>query len=299
MIFVELCAGSAAVSLRWLSSKAKPPLSYQGGKRGYADAILRAMGQEPGAGRGHEVVLCEPGPWGEAWELWRTAEGRADTCARLEAWAAEDPRTLWDRLRRAPVPVDMAERVATWAVLQWWKFGRSPVIPVDGVWLMMGGFNASEAYRGEYRQRLKDERGTYANGVPIVVSRDMTIDVLLEGMAALPDLSRVRVHHGTAQTLAPIPGAICYLDPDYQGTTGYGHTFPRAEVLATAQRWREAGCLVVVSEAEPLPLPGWHHHELGGSVGFGRTWSKQRREVLTMSRAPSGQMGLLMREERT
>lgn len=41
MTFVELCAGSAAVSLRWLRAGAKPPLSYQGGKRGYADAIPR------------------------------------------------------------------------------------------------------------------------------------------------------------------------------------------------------------------------------------------------------------------
>ena len=37
MTFVELCAGSAAVSLRWLRRGAKPPLAYQGGKRGYAD----------------------------------------------------------------------------------------------------------------------------------------------------------------------------------------------------------------------------------------------------------------------
>ena len=49
---------------------------------------------------------------------------------------------------------------------------------------------------------------------------------------------------------------------------------------------------VAVSEAEPLPLPGWHHHDLGGPVGVGRTWSKQRREVLTMSRPAAGQMGL-------
>jgi hypothetical protein len=61
---------------------------------------------------------------------------------------------------------------------------------------------------------------------------------------------------------------------------------PRADVVALARAWPRT----IISEAEPLPLPGWHHHELRGSVGFGRTWSKQRREVLTMSRAPSGQL---------
>ena len=49
---VELCAGSAAVSLRWLHPKAKPPIAYQGGKRAYADAILLAMGLRPGGGAG-------------------------------------------------------------------------------------------------------------------------------------------------------------------------------------------------------------------------------------------------------
>jgi hypothetical protein len=287
VIFVELCAGSAAVSLRWLSSRAKPPLSYQGGKRGYADAILRAMGQSPGAGRGHEIVLCEPGPWGEAWEHWRTAEGRADTAERLEAWAAEDPRTLWERLRRAPVPADVAERVATWAVLQFWSFGNKVVEPAGAGW-NEHGFNKAAAYRREHHEARR------AAGLKVYTGDQMRLDVqLLRAIRALPDLSRVRVHRGPAQSLVPIPGAICYLDPDYQGTTGYAHTFPRAGVLATAQRWREAGCLVVVSEAEPLPLPGWHHHKLGGPVGFGRTWSKAKNEFITMSRPPMGQLSLM------
>ncbi len=287
MIFVELCAGSAAVSLRWLSSRAKPPLSYQGGKRGYADAILRAMGQAPGAGRGHEVVLCEPGPWGEAWELWRTAEGRADTCARLEAWSAEDPRTLWELLRKAPVPVDASERVATWAVLQWWSFANKP-IAIDGERWDEQGFNAAQAYADTYHAEFVARTGRER-----WASSKLTLQRLQGFLRAIPDISCVRVHHGTAQTLAPIPGAICYLDPDYQGTSGYGHTFPRDEVLATAQRWHDAGCLVVVSEAEPLPLPGWHHCKLGGPVGFGRTWSKAKDEWLTMSRPPAGQLDLL------
>lgn len=294
MIFVELCAGSAAVSLRWLSSKAKPPLSYQGGKRGYADAILRAMGQAPGAGRGHEIVLCEPGPWGEAWEHWRTAEGRRDTCDRLEAWADEDPRTLWERLRRAAVPDEAGERVATWAVLQFWSFGNKVVEPAGKRWIEHG-FDPARPYRAEAK-----ERGA-ARGLDVSAwaTESMRVPDLIAALQALPPLHGLTVHRGTAQSLSPIPGALVYLDPPYEDTTGYGTAFPRAEVLATAQRWREAGALVVVSEAEPLPLPGWHHHELGGSVGFGRTWSKQRREVLTMSRAPSGQLGLPMRKERT
>lgn len=67
----------------------------------------------------------------------------------------------------------------------------------------------------------------------------------------------------------------------------------RPAVLVLAARWQAAGAsLVAISEASALPLPGWHAHELGGPSGFGRTWSKQRREVLTLSRPPAGQMAL-------
>ena len=37
--FVELCAGSAAVSLAWLRAGAVPPIGYQGGKRAFAEPI--------------------------------------------------------------------------------------------------------------------------------------------------------------------------------------------------------------------------------------------------------------------
>lgn len=59
---VELCAGSAAVGIRWLRAGARPPLAYQGGKRGYADAILDEMGEWPGAGSHSDLILVEPGP---------------------------------------------------------------------------------------------------------------------------------------------------------------------------------------------------------------------------------------------
>lgn len=259
--FVELCAGSAAISLRWLRAKARPPLGYQGGKQGYADAILDALGMRPGDGVGNDIVLCEPGPWGDAWEWWRTAEGRADTCERLEAWAAEDPRELWQRLRKAPVPGDLGERVATWAVLTHTGFGCKPVLQSGNEWEHHGidaGYASGLAWKC---------------GLATVASR----------VGRLPDLSRVRVHRAPAQSLQPIPGAVVYIDPPYQDTTGYGHAFPRAEVLEVAERWRSAGCVVAVSEACPLSLDGWRTMRLPKRKGAGRTWSKQQEEWLTIS----------------
>lgn len=78
----------------------------------------------------------------------------------------------------------------------------------------------------------------------------------------------------------PWPGPLfVYLDPPYVGATGYGWDMPRAEVLALAQRWAEAGAVVAVSEAEPLPFAGWHHLDLTREGG--------KPEWLTLSRAPA------------
>ena len=84
------------------------------------------------------------------------------------------------------------------------------------------------------------------------------------------------------------PGSIVYIDPPYVGTTGYGHNLTREEVCAIAERWASAGALVVISEAEPLAeLSGWHQVEITGErKGQKRTFSKQQREYLTMSRPP-------------
>lgn len=281
--FVELCAGSAAVSLRWLSSRAVPPIGYQGGKRGYANAILAALGMQPGGGRKDgRVVLVEPGPWGEAWSHWRTAEGRRDTCDRLRAWAGEDPRTLWERLRSEAVPGDRAERVAVWAVLQFWSFARKPVVVVADRW-EEHGLAAANLTDSEWRDFRGDVGIRPASLLPDLSDR----------VDRLPDLSRVHVIHADATECPPIPGAVVYIDPPYQGTTcAYSHAMPRADVLRLAAEWRAHGCTVAVSEAEALPIPGAYHHRLPKAHGVVRSWSKQRDEWLTLSRPARGQLGL-------
>lgn len=90
-------------------------------------------------------------------------------------------------------------------------------------------------------------------------------------------------------------GSWVYIDPPYQGTTGYAHDLPREEVVRLARLWREAGAHVCISEAEPIPdlvAEGWHVVEITGDrKGQKRTFSKQKREFLTMSREPRGQLG--------
>lgn len=86
------------------------------------------------------------------------------------------------------------------------------------------------------------------------------------------------VRHGDAAELEPVPCSWFYLDPPYQGATGYGWDCPRKQVLDLAKRWATAGAVVAVSEAVPLELPGWHHLDLTRPGG--------KPEWLTISRAP-------------
>ena len=87
------------------------------------------------------------------------------------------------------------------------------------------------------------------------------------------------------------PGCVAYMDGPYEGTTGYGNLFPRAEQAEVIRRWDEAGAACYVSEAEPIPelvADGWHAVEITSTrVGQKRTFSKQKREWLTMNRPPA------------
>lgn len=119
-LFVELCAGTAALSLRLVHPRARPPVSRMGAKTGYANAILRVMGLRPGQGMEH-AILCEPDPGCRLLLHAYTDRSLALAAADIiRGWKDEDPRALWERLRAEgpPVcePVTGAE-VARWAFL--------------------------------------------------------------------------------------------------------------------------------------------------------------------------------------
>jgi hypothetical protein len=119
-LFVELCAGTAAVSLRLHRDGAKPPVSRMGAKSGYASAILRILGLIPGQ-RADRYLWCEPDPGVRLLlHAYRDATLARAAAAIIRGWAAEDPRALWERLRAEGPPrlpegqVDAGE-VARWA----------------------------------------------------------------------------------------------------------------------------------------------------------------------------------------
>lgn len=136
------------------------------------------------------------------------------------------------------------------------------------------GEEVTKARRGT---RTISEKGTAAGrtgGMVFPGTIADRVEAIARGFAGL----EVQVRHADARGIEVGPGFV-YLDPPYVGATGYGWDMPRAEVLALAQRWADAGAVVAVSEAEPLALPGWHHLELTRTGG--------KPEWLTLSRAPA------------
>jgi hypothetical protein len=117
-LFVELCAGTAALSIRLHGGKnARPPVSRMGNKQGYASAILRCLGLRSGSGAAR-YLWCEPD---DGCRLLLTsytdAELKSKAAEIIRGWRDENPRKLWDRLRaegpvKAP-PADPRE-VARW-----------------------------------------------------------------------------------------------------------------------------------------------------------------------------------------
>ena len=115
-LLVELCAGTAALSLRLHEEGARPPVSRMGAKTGYADIILERMGLVPGQ-TADAYLWCEPDPGVRLLLLAYTDQTLARAAADvIRGWAEEDPRALWERLKaegpvKAPEPREVARRV--------------------------------------------------------------------------------------------------------------------------------------------------------------------------------------------
>lgn len=309
--FVELCCGSAAVTLRLLGGRyAVPPISYMGSKRGYAGAILAALGLRSGIGA-DSVLLCDAGPWAHIYATLADPGRCAEVATILRGWVDEEPRALWERLReehRGEWDGWSVTGAAAWLYVtqrtvsqQEGEGGFLPLVTSGGhkvyaidrpqiarrvesvaAWLHVGAWCRNRDHRNGFNlpeatdARPGMERYGY---LPASLARRIT---------APP--APLSIYAGPAEDLHPpgdCEGVYVYIDPPYSGTTGYAAKMPRETVLEVARRWSDAGAVVCVSEAEPLPLDGWHHVEITGArVGQRRTFSKQQAEWLTMNREP-------------
>ena len=276
-LFVELCAGTAALSLRLHRRSARPPVSRMGAKTGYADAVLRVLGLRPGQGAAH-YLWCEPDPGVRLLlEAYRDPDLAREAASIIRGWVDEEPRALWERLRaegppRGADPGDVGvppREVARWAWVNRRAWKGDPEHGYMDAW-------AAKPVADPARQ---GHRWMPEQPAPLIEALSMmpaTITADARGIEPGVDLPA---------------GTVAYIDPPYMGTTGYGHDLPRADVVALARRWAAAGATVAISEAEPiadLTAEGWHAVRIDGErKGQKRTFSRQQAEWLTLSRPPA------------
>lgn len=275
---VELCAGTAAFSLMAMAGL-KPITGYMGSKASDARALFRLFGGD----RPDRVVLVDGGPWGDVWSTMRHAEQRQAVAAVLREWhAAGDLVEVWPWLVQCAPPADPARRAAQYLALQARAAGCIPVwwSAEAGRWQSpSGGRTHADCAEAESPARVQVE-AAHQRGVtaerrckqptarrvgPVYRSRPsrglVRIATLADALNHI-DWSRVDVIHGDVRDVEPIVGSWVYFDPPYHGCPRYACLLPRKDVLAVAERHATVAHLVVVSEAEPLPLDGWHNARL-------------------------------------
>lgn len=258
--FVELCCGSAALTVRLLGGK-KPPAAYMGAKTAYVDDIVDALDLRGRAFNEH--ILVDVGPWADVWSALVQDGTRAEIAACIRS-QREVGQRLFEAMAASTAEPGSVEWVAAYLILQTGNHQNKPV-RWDDSWRTAGyGHLSQKAVARGFRARI-------------------SVDALAAKIEKLPDLSRVRVIKGTALDVEPITGVV-YLDPPYAGREGYGaDDLGRDDVLALARRWSDAGATVAISEAEPLPLDGWPSVRLRRSTGLKRNFGKVE-EWLTANR---------------
>lgn len=275
MTLVELCAGTAAVSL-WALGRCVPLTGYMGSKRRWAPLLVDALGCD----HPDRVVLVDAGPWGDAWTVLREGAGRRAVVDQLTTWAGTpDMADLWAYLVASSPPVDQpAWRVAQFLWLQARSAGTIPVWWSGTRWESPTGARTEAAHNRGGGALAKRQKGS-ASAIessrrpgPAALGHRTTDRVrgiqtpatIARRIVALDriDWTRVDVVHAQVSTVEPAGGGVVLLDPPYAGAPRYAALLPRAEVLVLAGRWATAGSRVAVCEAEPLPLPGWTSRRL-------------------------------------
>lgn len=266
---IETCAGMAGLTCRsLLGPKARPPTKYLGNKVPYAGEILHIL--EAPAVRFDRYVLIDPGLPGLVWKTLASPMG-IGVVEVLEGWSARKGEDLWHELKTVGLPSSQEELVATWLCLQAGNANSKPVsFRPDATWRTAGyGKLSPSAVKKGFKDRFIVSKVVEDVERIVEALRWVEVDVRICPAQKALDGEDLR-------------DAVVYIDPDYEDTTGYAHTFPRAEVLALAMNCRARGARVGVSETKPLPLDGWSTHLLTRNH-----WSQPRfstkQEWLTVS----------------
>lgn len=300
MIWMEPFAGTLSVWSALHLGRALPPIGYMGSKRRFATQILSLLGLTAGQGA-QGLVAADPGPWGRCWSILSTPAGAAAVARELLDWERPDIdiRALWAELVERPLapgwndpsaPITPQD-VATYLILQSRAAGNVPIYARPAGWRAHQGNGGEDRYEDRVRQthasRWVGHFSSSGQRERPVCGKGRArgrIGGLKSPATVARRLLHLHLHPWPPFTLyrtageIPVPadarGHVVYLDPPYQGCTGYAERPDREEVLLLADRWRRAGAVVAISETVGL----------SSELGWGYEVRLAPREMLTLSR---------------
>lgn len=221
-LFVELCAGTAALSLALHGGlTARPPVSRMGAKTGYAAPLLRVLGLRPGQRAAH-YLWCEPDAGVRLLlEAYRDADLAQAAAAIIRGWADEDPRALWERLRAegpAKCPPADPREVARWGFLIGGSMLGAATGPFGGNLEGWEGTTYGQGSKRPLSARLPDWLPR-ASGLPATVA---------------PDARQVDPREVARVARLLTANRLINLDPSTWRNTGAGGTTHGGEEFCTA-----------------------------------------------------------------
>lgn len=251
MVLVEICAGSAALTRRLL--RLGKLVGFMGSKGRYVDQVIEAWGVPVP----DHVVLNDPGYWGVIWDAYHS--GRFPEVAEfIECWEDVEARDLFDFLKKHRDEGDPARRAATRLCLIASTYGGGEI----------GGF------KGKHKLR------------PMVDGFIPSRKNLAKRVREFLPSTQISATSQDASLVSPIPGSWLYIDPPYEGQSGYENTLSREQVLEIARRWLSYGCKVAISESVPLDRElgdQWRSKPLLTTSGQYRKNAVNPKEFLTWS----------------
>ena len=237
----------------------EPPMAYLGGKGRLADLLApRILAERTGGlvfdlccGSGavslgllraglspSDLVMADLGWWGEFWR--QIGAGAFDMPRFLSLLRAlpSDPVAIHDAVqalaRSSPAPED---QLGVFLLMQAASFGGKPVPSDPARW-------PSHTFR---RYWLPTETSSRRSPVNPMMPMPATLEArVLKLVAEVVGVVGIR---GDVRGLCIPPGSVVYVDPPYEGLTGYGASF---DVVTFARQVAASGSVVLVSEAKAL-----------------------------------------------
>lgn len=247
-----------------MNTRMRVPCAYQGGKQRVAGQIvdiLLAASPEPdsqfydlccGSGavsielvnRGVDpsrIAMLDLSSWGTFWSVIGNGEFKMDVFDQLLSELPSDKREIKDYMSALSSRPIRGQEAELYPLLQACSFGGKQIWRQGERWV-------NAFFRDYWEPTATSVRRSPANPMqPSATELRRRIDALVTGMKGVTGLN-VDI---TTVLDNPFPAnAVVYVDPPYQGTTGYGFGF---DISAFVARFRKANqAPLFISEGVPL-----------------------------------------------